>query len=442
MGLKSVDAASSECKVTKQGFEANEGPKGGTTVREEHSGLLIDRLAASIVDGSLPLKDVEKELRGSVAEVAIKKRGLGKREVANRCGVTEKSIDNYLKEKRANPKSPEREVARLLQDDCLSLEEIYDTVRPLLCQGRHFTLDDTKRAVDKLIRTGEVTEVAGKKYQGQERPAIRIPANAEAYRELVDEKARDVDYIVLTQKDVREEEMKRRKEQKFSRVVGDTNLVRIDFTADLPESELPMFYEKISAEIARLTLKYEKKKGTTRVRVILGMRTVVALLAILLAMALFSSSARVPVFAAGGAGDAIERAGQDKDSWELDNRLPDPDKVGEDDPVVDDNDVIPADGDDAPFDDRREFPPVFVRGDATLDERLDISDVIVILVHLSQGGPLGCADAADATDDGLLDISDPIAVARLLFMGESSGLDIGRFGPDETQDALGCQSGR
>ncbi len=89
-------------------------------MRDDHSGLLIDRLAASIVDESLPLKDVEKELRGCVAEVAVKKRGLGKREIASRCGVTEKSIDNYLKESRANPKSPEREIARLLQDGALS----------------------------------------------------------------------------------------------------------------------------------------------------------------------------------------------------------------------------------------------------------------------------------------------------------------------------------
>lgn len=243
-------------------------------MREDSSGLLIDRLAANIVDESLPLKDVEKELRGCVAEVAVKKRGLGKREVANRCGVTEKSIDNYLKEARANPKSPEREIARLLQDGSLSLEEIYEEVRPILCHGRNFTLDDAKRALDRLIKIGELEELPGKRYKGAEKPSITKPLTLEAYRGLVDEKARDLDYIVIAQKELALSDLQPKGNQKFSRVVEDTNLIRIDFTVDLPEGGLPEFYEKLSTEIAKLTLRYEKKKGAVRVRVVVGMRTV------------------------------------------------------------------------------------------------------------------------------------------------------------------------
>ena len=36
-----------------------------------HSDFLIDRLASSIVDESLPLKEVERELRGMVADIAV-----------------------------------------------------------------------------------------------------------------------------------------------------------------------------------------------------------------------------------------------------------------------------------------------------------------------------------------------------------------------------------
>ena len=362
-------------------------------MREDASGFLIDRLALSIIDESLPLKDVEKELRGCVAEVAVKKRGLGKREVASRCGVTEKSIDNYLKEARSNPKSPEREISRLLQDGALSLEEIYEGVRPVLCHGRHFTLDDAKRALEKLIRTGVVEEHPGKRYRGSERPSITNPLTIDAYRNLVDEKARDMDYIILRQKEVTAQDLQPKGAQHFSRVVGDSNLVRIDFTVDVPEDELPDFYEKLSAEIARLTLKYEKKKGRSRVRVIVGMRAVVLLLVGLLT---FLGGAF-----AGGTGTVKDGR---RDSWELDSRI----------------------GLRPPFDFAGNTggsggTTEFIRGDVNLDRTLDLGDAIASIQAIMVGTPLACTAAADVNDDGRVTLGDPIRLLRYLFLHDTEG---------------------
>jgi len=411
-------------------------------MRDDHSGLLIDRLAASIVDESLPLKDVEKELRGCVAEVAVKKRGLGKREIASRCGVTEKSIDNYLKESRANPKSPEREIARLLQDGALSLEEIYEAVRPVLCHGRYFTLDDAKRTLDKLIRAGEAEEVPGKRYCGSERPSIRVPLTLDAYRDLVDEKARDLDYIILTQKEVKPGDLPPKKPQHFSRVVRDTNLIRIDFTADVSEEDLPEFYEKLSAEVARLTLKYEKKKGGTRIRVVMAMRSVGLLFAAL--FVLLAAAPRLP--ADGGAGAAMNRAGQNQDSWELDTRSAPADAGGGENRPDPDKDKNPPVNPDEETDggtgkDRRDYPPVFLRGDVNLDQRLDVSDVLVLVGSLVQGIELPCDDASDVNDDGLLDFADAVQLVRFLYSDDAPPIGMtGVAGEDETDDALGCRA--
>ncbi len=395
-------------------------------MRDDSSGLLIDRLAASIIDESLPLKDVEKELRGSVAEVAVKKRGLGKREVANRCGVTEKSIDNYLKEARANPKSPEREISRLLQDGPLSLEEIYEGVRPILCHGRHFTLDDAKRALEKLIRTGGVEELPGKRYQGADRPVIAIPASVDAYRDLVDEKARDLDYIILRQKEVAPTDLPAKGSQHFSRVVGDSSLVRIDFTAEVPEEKLPEFYEKVSEEIARLTLKYEKKKGRTRVRIIIGMRTMALVVAALLGALFFVHAPNV--HADGSASSTIDKAGRSKnDSWELDSRAA-PGMGGGggqsgQNPTVDVDDPIDpyAQGDN----DRRNLPAVFLTGDANLDRTVDMSDAIAMIDFIARGADIPCENAADVDRDGVVSYIDPIRLIRFLFAGDGSVNGIG-----------------
>ena len=404
---------------------------------DDYAGLLIDRLAATIIDDSLPLKEVERDLRGSVADVAIRRRGLDKRETASRCGVTDKSIENYLKETRNNPKSPEREVARTLQDQMLSLEEIYESVSPILSPTRNFTLDDAKRALEKLIRTGEVQEYPGHKYRAVERPAVRYPATVEGHRELVDQKARDLDYIVLRQKEAREEDLERR-DQRFSRVVGDSNLVRIDFTVDVAEGDLDGFYEKLSGAIAKLTMKEEKKKGRSRVRLLLGMRSVttavrgVTALALLVGLTgLLLPSGLMSDLNAGDRGE-----GDVGRSWELDNR---PEAEDEDAPAADEEEVAGAggnledsqgevdgvgmapDGDEeqpAPADDE-DAEPLPRLGDANLDGQVDVVDPLILISFLQlDGDVVPCAAAADVDNNRLLQLQDAVLLLRHLFLGE------------------------
>jgi hypothetical protein len=88
--------------------------------------------------------------------------------------------------------------------------------------------------------------------------------------------------------------------------------------------------------------------------------------------------------------------------------------------------------------------PSYLRGDATGDGRLDLTDAILVLGRLFLGGlPLGCDDAADATDDGTLDLSDPITVLGSLFLGDGPLLPPGPgvCGPDPTGDELACETG-
>ena len=84
--------------------------------------------------------------------------------------------------------------------------------------------------------------------------------------------------------------------------------------------------------------------------------------------------------------------------------------------------------------------PNFIRGDANMDSREDISDAIQILRVLFQGqGQLPCADAADANDDGRNDISDPIMVLSHLFTGGPGMPPPNAPGQDPTFDDLLCE---
>lgn len=86
---------------------------------------------------------------------------------------------------------------------------------------------------------------------------------------------------------------------------------------------------------------------------------------------------------------------------------------------------------------------LFLRGDANMDLKLDISDPVTVLDFLFLGAadPLPCADAADFNDDGSVDISDPIGVLGFLFLGvEMGGLAESYPGEDATPDDLGCGS--
>ncbi len=85
-------------------------------------------------------------------------------------------------------------------------------------------------------------------------------------------------------------------------------------------------------------------------------------------------------------------------------------------------------------------PPLFIRGDANKNGRVDISDTSLILGYLLRGGAkLGCSDSADANDDGKVDIADPIYLLRFLFYGEKAPpFPLAEPGVDPTYDDLGC----
>jgi hypothetical protein len=58
----------------------------------------------------------------------------------------------------------------------------------------------------------------------------------------------------------------------------------------------------------------------------------------------------------------------------------------------------------------------FRRGDANLDERVDLADAVFLLEYLFGAGPApACEDAADCNDDGALDLADAVACLRSLF---------------------------
>ena len=407
--------------------------------RDDYAGLLIDRLASAIVDDSLALKDVERELRGSVADVAVHRRGLGKRETASRCGVTEKTIENYLKEVRKNPKSPEREIARVLQDEMLTLEEVYEVARPLIAGTRSFTLDDVKRALEKLIRTGEVQEYPGHKYRTVDRPSIRYPATVEAHRELVDQKARDLDYIVIRQKDIQDEDLGRGN-SRYSRVVGDTNLVRIDFTVAVEAEKIGEFYEKLSQQIAKLTMKYEKKNGPSRVRLLLGMRSVVAILALSLCFFVLM---------------AWKQPSNCLGSWELDRLVQrsggseeggsappasETGAQGSSAPLAGD-DLLGAAPDESPTDDGTPgAPPLLLRGDVNLNESIEITDAIRLTAHLFDGEELSCLATADVDASGDVTVYDAYLLFRYLYT-DSPDLSLFRPEPIHPEDLPGGDSG-
>jgi hypothetical protein len=82
----------------------------------------------------------------------------------------------------------------------------------------------------------------------------------------------------------------------------------------------------------------------------------------------------------------------------------------------------------------------FLRGDANLDDKLDIADPVTVLGYLYLGtASLSCLDAADGNDDGELDIADPIFLLSFLFNG--GGAPPAPFpaaGPDPTPDGMEC----
>lgn len=87
----------------------------------------------------------------------------------------------------------------------------------------------------------------------------------------------------------------------------------------------------------------------------------------------------------------------------------------------------------------------FIRGNANLDDALDITDPIVILNYLLLGtSELNCLDAADVDDDGRVNITDPIYLLGYLFLGSPPPPPpFPTCGPDEgEEDGLGCEPHR
>ncbi|MGE3166939.1 MAG: hypothetical protein AB7O52_18700 [Planctomycetota bacterium] len=84
--------------------------------------------------------------------------------------------------------------------------------------------------------------------------------------------------------------------------------------------------------------------------------------------------------------------------------------------------------------------PIFIRGDANGDEKVNVADAIFELdILFSNAPPAPCADATDANDDGSLNIADPIYTLGYLFDGGTPPPPpFPTRGPDPTADALNC----
>ena len=84
---------------------------------------------------------------------------------------------------------------------------------------------------------------------------------------------------------------------------------------------------------------------------------------------------------------------------------------------------------------------LFIRGDANLDKKTDISDALSILQFLFAGRTIECEDLADINDNGRLDITDAIYLLNYLFRGGNFPLPpFPEEGFDPTADELNCNS--
>ena len=85
--------------------------------------------------------------------------------------------------------------------------------------------------------------------------------------------------------------------------------------------------------------------------------------------------------------------------------------------------------------------PAFIRGDANVDRRTDVSDVISILNWRFLGAaPLKCEDAADTNSDMTLDLSDGVYLLSFLFQNGQRPLPPqGVPGPNPLPQKMGCK---
>ena len=88
-------------------------------------------------------------------------------------------------------------------------------------------------------------------------------------------------------------------------------------------------------------------------------------------------------------------------------------------------------------------PPQFIRGDANIDEAVDISDAVKVVRYLFSGVTLGCLDAADPNDDEEINITDAVYLLEYLYRGGSApAAPFPQRGSDPGEEgALGCEDG-
>jgi len=87
-------------------------------------------------------------------------------------------------------------------------------------------------------------------------------------------------------------------------------------------------------------------------------------------------------------------------------------------------------------------PGFFKRGDPNGDNRVNLSDAVLILDVLFAGIPaLDCDDVVDTNDDGALDLADSIYLLQYLFeAGPQPPQPWGTCGGDPTGDGLSCDN--
>jgi hypothetical protein len=87
--------------------------------------------------------------------------------------------------------------------------------------------------------------------------------------------------------------------------------------------------------------------------------------------------------------------------------------------------------------------PQFLRGDANLDGRITIADVLTILHYMHRGQPLRCLDAADSDDSGTITTNDYLLLLRHIFRRHSGPKPpYPKMGIDPTDDdPLDCKQG-
>lgn len=85
-------------------------------------------------------------------------------------------------------------------------------------------------------------------------------------------------------------------------------------------------------------------------------------------------------------------------------------------------------------------PTAFIRGDANIDEKIDLTDAVFILRYLFRNGDRpSCIDSADVNDDGGVDVSDAVRLLLFLFRdGNPLPVPSPNKGVDPTSDGLGC----